>query len=129
MKRKYVISAIIIAVGFIMTATGIALMAVCDMFVCGAAVMAAGLALFVPVCPICQKLAGRDSVFADARTAAVFLFGIVLLAAFGTGIALGLCHYEAADNLHLGGALLAGFSAALLIINSLIYDCLKKKTD
>ena len=45
--------------------------------------------------------------------------GIILLLALGTGVVLGCSPITAINDLQMGGYLLAGFSAVLLLINAL----------
>lgn len=125
MKKENIFLVSVLSVGAIVAVVGIILMSVCDLFIAGAVVMSVGLLLFVPVCPVYQKMGGYDGVFGKVKTTVIFIIGFILLAAFGVGIALGCSPIETVKDIQLGGFMLAGLSATLLGINAMIYDVMK----
>lgn len=122
MKKENIFLAVILPVATVVTIAGIVLMTVCGLFAAGVAVMAVGLFLFVPVCPVYRKIGGYASLFRQRKKIIFYVTGIVLLIALGTGIALGCSPVDTIAGLQTGGFMLVGFSAALLVVNALMYD-------
>lgn len=126
MKKETLFLIITLSVGAVAAAVGIVLMSAFGLYAVGLVVMATGLTIFVPVCPVYQKIGGYDWVFGSKKTVILYIIGIILLAALGIGIALGFSPVDTVKDLHTGGFMLAGLSAALLGVNALICDVIKK---
>ena len=128
MKRQNIVLISMLSLGAVLFAIGIIFMTVCNFFLAGLIIMCVGLAVFVPICPIYQKLSGYDIVFQDKLQTVLYIIGIILIVGIGVGVTL-ICYplNLAIEGLQLGGFMLAGFSSALLLMNAFIHDTIKKK--
>lgn len=128
MKRQNIVLIIMLSIGAVLFALGIIFMAACNFSIVGLTVMCIGLAVFIPLCPIYQKLGGYDIVFKDKLQTFLYIVGIILIIAVGVGVTLACYPLNiAVEGLQLGGFMLAGLALALLLMNAFIYDTIKKR--
>lgn len=127
MKRQNIVLIIMLSVGAVLFTLGIILMA-CGFSLSGLIIMGTGLAVFIPICPVYQKLGGLEIVFRNKLQTVIYLAGVVLIVAIGIGVTLACYPLNiGVSGLQLGGFMLAGFASALLLLNAFIYDAIKKK--